>query len=213
MTPPQRIGVLAWGSLVWAQGDLRTDSRWHNNGPVLPLEFARESTGPRVTLVIVDGYEHLSTTYWAVSSEPAVDLAGSNLRARERNIARSDIHILERGKKPRSLGVGPGPSATTTEAIADWLASPAASDLGAVIWTGLPPKRFDPSTGPVALSEQVIAFLDELHPDNRLLSQEYFERAPEAIDTPVRRAVMEHFQWTRRVLDPTLFELSPIVNQ
>lgn len=46
------IGIIGWGSLIWAHGELKLGSRWFHDGPVLPLEFARISKRDRVTLVI-----------------------------------------------------------------------------------------------------------------------------------------------------------------
>jgi hypothetical protein len=51
------IAVIGWGSLIWCPGILRTKSRWHSDGPALPIEFARISGDNRLSLVIHPGIE------------------------------------------------------------------------------------------------------------------------------------------------------------
>lgn len=38
-----KIVCIAWGSLIWEPGPLRVASTWRPDGPVLPLEFVRDS--------------------------------------------------------------------------------------------------------------------------------------------------------------------------
>jgi 1-acyl-sn-glycerol-3-phosphate acyltransferase len=47
-----RIAVLGWGSLIWSPGNLKIDREWHEDGPFLPIEFARVSQDGRLTLVL-----------------------------------------------------------------------------------------------------------------------------------------------------------------
>jgi hypothetical protein len=46
------IAILGWGSLVWDQRVLPTESEWNSEGPRLPIEFSRVSQDGRLTLVI-----------------------------------------------------------------------------------------------------------------------------------------------------------------
>ena len=47
-----QVAVIDWGSLISSPGILGLQSRWHHDGPPLPVEFARISRDNRLTLVI-----------------------------------------------------------------------------------------------------------------------------------------------------------------
>ena len=178
-----RIAVLAWGSLVWApandHGELAMAGEWQDDGPQLPVEFARISSDGRLTLVIVPGYPHLSRVKWAISALEDLDTAIANLARRETNAPIHRIH-----------GIGPDgpvgePDPATVEAVSAWLAGH--SYLDAAIWTGLPPGR---RWGPGGWSlEAAIAHLAGLDEATRARAHEYVDRAPRSVDTPVRRAL------------------------
>lgn len=49
------IVYLGWrGALIWDSRSLPALGEWEADGPDLPVEFARETSGARMTLVIVD---------------------------------------------------------------------------------------------------------------------------------------------------------------
>ncbi len=49
------IVCLGWGSLVWNRGGLRLVGEWNEDGPAIPIEFARQPDNGRMTLVITAG--------------------------------------------------------------------------------------------------------------------------------------------------------------
>ena len=47
------IGCLGWGSLIWFPNGLPI-AKWESDGPILPIEFARQSKNGQLTLVLMD---------------------------------------------------------------------------------------------------------------------------------------------------------------
>ncbi len=178
-----RTAVLAWGSLVWAPrnryGELVMAGDWQEDGPRLPIEFARISSDRRLTLVIVPGYPHLTRTHWTVSAFEDLDAARANLARRETNAPIGRIH-----------GVGPDgplgdPAAATVEAVGGWLAE--RPYLDAAVWTGLGP---GPRWGAEGWSlDAAVAHVAGLVGEERDRALEYVRNAPRSVDTPVRRAL------------------------
>ena len=76
-----KIAILGWGSLIWLPKDLNfdTNSGWKENGPVLPIEFARISQDGRLTLVITPNGTEVTTLY-SVSSFDSLDLATQRIK-------------------------------------------------------------------------------------------------------------------------------------
>ena len=60
------IVCIGWGSLIWDTRSLDVDVHWRADGPMLPIEFARESSDGRITLVIVQGFASVLTLWSAV---------------------------------------------------------------------------------------------------------------------------------------------------
>src|SRR5512136_2978246 len=82
-----KIAVLGWGSLVWKPEPMKLKDRWHFDGPMLPIEFARISRSSstnleRLTLVPYHGSK-LIPVLWATSIHEDLDSAIRNLAGRE----------------------------------------------------------------------------------------------------------------------------------
>src|SRR3989339_630921 len=82
-----KIAVLGWGSLLWDKGHPRQkaflesliDGNWNNDGPEIPIEFSRISSGtPRtniLTLVIDDQHGAVCQVAWRLSKGDKVEKA------------------------------------------------------------------------------------------------------------------------------------------
>ncbi len=78
------IVVLGWGSLCWDPRKLRIADGWHDDGPHLPVEFARMSSDGRLTLVLFERAEQQNVqVLWAKMNTTTLNEAIDSLRERE----------------------------------------------------------------------------------------------------------------------------------
>jgi hypothetical protein len=179
------IACIGWGSLIWDSRNLDVDARWRADGPMLPVEFARQSSDGRITLVIVQGSAPVPTLWSTFNTSDLVE-ARESLRVRE-GVFRSRIDEFIacwcRDKNP-----APEPDAT----ISAWAAG---KNLDAAVWTSLPPK-FGGIDGRVPTENEVVAYLQSLEDETRAAAEEYVRRAPQQIATANRRAIERTLGWT-----------------
>lgn len=193
------IACLGWGSLVWDPDGLPIKeaqppaTAWLADGPHLPVEFARQSSGNRITLVLVPGraIPVLWTTMILDDLESAKRaLAIRECRRRDRRPATEDS--IERflnnwcGYWTRTQARG-----QCSAAIADWAKR---RNLSAVIWTDLPP-RFVQINGRIPTAEQVIEFLTNLPEHERQDAMEYIINTPSQISTDYRLHIEQRWGW------------------
>lgn len=50
-----KIAIVGWGYLIWDPRGMDLEPEWHADGPLLPVEFARFSSGSALTPVLVEG--------------------------------------------------------------------------------------------------------------------------------------------------------------
>ena len=181
------IACLGWGSLIWDPRTLPIRRYWFDDGPLVPVEFARQSDDGRITLVIVPGGRPVRVL-WALMDTDCEADAYAQLAARE-GIGRSrvDDHV----------GRWPEPTTPTIPGIEAWVR---ARDLDAVIWTALPAGLKCPATG-IRMDEtpsetQVLDYLRTLTGTRRDTAERYIRNAPPQIDTAYRRAIEATLRWT-----------------
>jgi len=177
-----RIACLGWGSLIWEPRDFVIQGQWFEDGPLIPVEFARQSQDGRITLVLVEARQMIPSL-WAVME--AVDLASAveALRAREgipgKNVEK---HVCR-------WSVGQ-PSPRLIPRLSEWAN---AHDLVHVLWTGLPPKFNGAEIAPSA--KQVVEYLETLSGEQRERAEQYVRLAPRQIDTHYRRCIEASLHW------------------
>lgn len=177
------IACLGWGSLIWCPKALPLGSCWRSDGPDLPVEFARESGGRRITLVICEGHAAIKVL-WAALDVETLDDARSALASRENIKANSIRH---------SIGYWSAASVsarTESSAIGQWAID---QGIDGVVWTALNPKIGDDYRVPT--KEEVIRYLDALTGSDRTGAEEYVRLAPRQIVTPYRLAIEAELGW------------------
>jgi hypothetical protein len=207
------VAILGWGSLIWRDttlegtlgksdndDKLQISSPWHEDGPSLPIEFARGSSGNRLTLVLVPDVP-LQKVLWSVSSFDKFEEARENLRRREGDTVNLEaIHFLKAGIGEK---LAPDSALAQTEQthVRRWMSSH--PDIDAVIWTGLGPKNSDGTIrkwgsnkgwGPNEALSYLKDNIDttDVNPTPKQGgAREYVARTPPSIRTPLRTMIEE----------------------
>lgn len=177
------IVCLGWGSLIWCQKTLPVRGAWKSDGPALPIEFARESTDHRITLVICDGSPSIPVL-WAELDVATLQEGRRALAIREgvseRNIRRIGHWSIDED------GAQPG-----TPAIGEWAHQ---RSITGVVWTALGPKIGAEDRLPSNV--EVIEHLKGLSGGAAKAAEEYVRLAPRQIVTPYRKAIEAELGWT-----------------
>ena len=179
------IACLGWGSLIWSPRGLPVKSGWFEDGPLLPIEFARESRDRRITLVLTPDAA-LVRSLWTIMSDPNLEAARESLRLREGIGPKSaSKHIGWCDPVKHSDGL-------FANDIASWTKR---QGLGGAVWTALPP-GFQNTPSEVPTAAEIVAHLRDLDAAPRRVAEEYVRRAPLQIDTEHRRTLKIEFGWT-----------------
>ena len=185
-----KIAILAWGSLIWQPKDLLFDTEfgWKEDGPILPIEFARISKDGRLTLVITQNGTLVPTLY-TLSKYETLDEAMLNLAVRESSGIGS-IGSYNKSKNEFSHNV------FFKERILDWMTEKA---LIAVIWTNLGENWvIRDESGEIIetiLPIGRVEYLKSLKGNTNALAEEYIRKTPVQIRTKYRIMIEEQLNW------------------
>jgi hypothetical protein len=188
-----KIVCIAWGSLLWEPGPMRLASDWRPDGPMLPLEFVRDSDDSDELALVLHAPAPPMPTRWALLGTADLAEAREMLRAREKI----------RREFPQWVGslpdpVPPGlPAATPAAVVADITAWMRARDVQAAVWTALPAK-FAGVSERAPSAHEALACLDGLEGDARAHAEAYVRRIPTDIRTLYRGLIEERLGWTPR---------------
>ena len=185
-----KIAILGWGSLIWNPGNLGIDKNegkngWFDDGPMLPIEFARISKGPRLTLVILPGSEEVKTLY-AISNLKKLEQAISNLRERESCNIKS-IGVYNKLEKSFSDTKFP-----FKKNIETWMERQ--KEIEAILWTDLP-GNFQEKTGLKLSEENAITYLNSVLSSELAEAENYIRRTPTIVETPIRKIIEQKLGW------------------
>jgi hypothetical protein len=180
------IACIGWGSLIWDPRTLPVVGKWHQDGPDLPIEFARLSSEHRLTLVLCNGAQSVRTL-WAPLRVSSLAAAVSALGVRE--------GIKERNW-PQRVGRWPNPPNQRAyehlEAIEEWAN---AKQLEGVVWTALGPNRGPKKDRPpsIGVALRYLKRLERKGQSER--AKEYICCAPASIRTSFRDEFERELGW------------------
>lgn len=172
------VTCLGWGSLIWKPDDL-PQTGWQTDGPLLPVEFTRQSGDGRITLVIAADAVHVRVLRTRLKLN-SVDESREALAKRE-------------GCPKRRIGYWSSASSSNldeAESIGRW-AGP--RGITGVVWTALKPKFGDEYRKPSCC--EVIKYLGGLSGLARAKAEEYVRRAPAQIRTAYRETIEGELGW------------------
>jgi hypothetical protein len=180
-----KIAILGWGSLLWERHSEFDEQRdeWQGSGPSLKLEFSRVSSTRRGALTLVydcvNGSECIVN--FAYSKRTMPEDAIADLRCRE-GTTLQNIGFLFRGGARQH-----GNCEEMLEVVRAWIAP---TEIDVVIWTALESNFAQKSKiGKPFSVESALAHLQALDPEGKAKAAEYVWRAPDLVDTPLRRAL------------------------
>jgi hypothetical protein len=178
------IACIGWGSLIWCQKQLPVENDWQVDGPLLPIEFARQSRDNRITLVVVENTA-IVPTLWATLAVNSLEQAKQALATRE---GISDQNVRHSVGYWSLEGSSRHPEALT---IGSW-----AKERGCTgaVWTALKPRFGDENRCPS--EDEVVRHLSGLQGLEKEVAREYVRLAPRQVATPYRRAIEEVLGWT-----------------
>ena len=177
------IACLGWGSLVWDLRELPICRQWFSDGPLVKVDFLRESRDKRITLVLHNEAEPVRSL-WAIMTVKTLAEAKSALAARE-GIQEENI--------PKHVGSWSRGS-TDPQYITEVKAWAESRGVEHVVWTALPP-GFKGNRGTVPSQDEVVTHLCALSGPQRDNAEEYVRMAPAQVDTSYRRRIEADLGW------------------
>ncbi len=184
-----KIAILGWGSLIWDPRNLLIDKSigingWFDEGPMLPIEFARISKDGRLTLVIVPGKTNIQTSY-AISKYKELDHSILDLAVRE-GCGKNKIGNLIGGEDIIQSKI------PTKKTIENWLKQN--EGLDAVIWTDLS-GNFNDKLNKELTAKNAVYYLNSLSSDIRAKAEEYVRKTPLFVQTDIRSLIESELGW------------------
>ncbi len=170
------IACIGWGSLIWDARDLPIKTPWSDDGPLLPIEFARESSDGRITLVLTDSSNNL-ISLWTLMNVRNITEAKNALAKRE-GISENNIKYSI-GFWDSASNSSHGHSSNIIEA---WAKN---KSLDGVVWTNLK-YGFKSSRGVMPKYRNILSHFNSLPNEKFKVAEEYIRKTPIQINTEYR---------------------------
>ena len=168
--------------MVWDPRGLPIRGIWNNDGPLLPIEFCRQSDDGRLTLIICPKAWKVRT-FWSLLALNRLEDAVRALQERE-NIPNKN--------KEKHIGTWTPQKQTDNDIINKWATH---LTLDAVVWTNLPSK-FNGKSEKCPTENEAIRYLRDLQYNRRKDAELYIRMTPRQIDTKYRRKIEAELGWT-----------------
>lgn len=168
-----KIAILGWGSLIYKPGDMLIEEGWQPNGPVLKIEFSRQSADGRLTLVIDPQHGTDIKTYYVKSGRTQLEDAICDLTIRE-GTSTNKIGLCHKQDTENRDCDQPN--------IREWLSN---SEFDAVIWTNLTSNFEKKQKVPFSV-ENAFHYLESLSPVCKANAHDYISKAPHQAQTRLR---------------------------
>lgn len=181
----RRITTTYNGSLIWDARELPLNTSWHDDGPFLPIEFARESADGRITLVLIDSKDTVMSL-WVLMNVDNINEAKSALAHRE---GISDKNIkYSIGFWDKSSEQCHGKSSSE---IKSWEKK---KNLDGVVWTNLK-YGFKESRDDMPEYTQILSHLQALSTEQSIIAEEYVRKTPIQVNTEYRARLETDLKW------------------
>ena len=180
------FAILSWGSLLWERHPTfdKHHRGWRPGGPILPIEFSQvddPESGGGLTLVIDPENGWPCEVHHAISVRKHLAQAVQDLKRLEQ-VPVDEIGFVSRVSR-RARGRHP----EIVEIIERWAER---MHLAGVVWTDSP-SNFRERLRQRFSVPAAIAHIRRLSPEGKAKIAQYVWRAPDTIDTALRRALQQ----------------------
>jgi hypothetical protein len=179
------IAYLGWGSLTYNSKGLKILGSWESDGPRLPIEFARISTSTALTLVLFAGASEVPTL-WVRTGCTDIETAIERLANRERTTT-DNIGFLDIQKGANRCKIIP----EILPNIRSWAKQ---KELDGVVWTDLS-TNFKEKTEMEFNEDNAVEYISSLPKSELHVVESYVRKAPDQVDTMLRRRLVQEFGW------------------
>jgi hypothetical protein len=178
-----KIAILGWGSLLWDRNSLFDPHHcgWEADGPELRLEFSQiaEQEEDGIALAIDPEHGQSCRVAYAFSKRINPDDAICDLRAREETTLDNIGYVFLKDSRHQYK------DPATANIIKEWAAR---KQIDVVVWTDTR-SNFEQSTGKAFSVDTALEHIRSVPPSIKAEIADYVWKAPEFIDTPLRRAL------------------------